>query len=83
MEEIILKNTFRNALMGPFAQMGNFNPNQVKTYQLKWVDEASKTRIPLAQVGVSTVNVTQKVISHRKIKSSTLKSAMKSHAKEA
>ena len=54
-EEVILKNTFGNAQMGPVAQYGALGSLQMRqmlenrTFTLKWTDEASSNKIPLAR----------------------------------
>lgn len=49
-EELILRNTFINAQTGPFPrpQPGNIVE---KDAAIKWVDEASRSKIPLGREG--------------------------------
>jgi hypothetical protein len=46
-EELILRNTFLNAQMGPLVDISNIDINKPKTNALVWRDE--KTKIPLTE----------------------------------
>lgn len=49
-EEMILRNTFINAQMGPIAQyLGPPGQALNRTFQIKWIDESSMNKIPLAK----------------------------------
>lgn len=48
-EELILRNTFLNAQMGPLVDISNIDINKPKPNTIGWRDE--KTKIPLTEEG--------------------------------
>jgi hypothetical protein len=83
MEEMILRNTYLNAQMGPIAQYGPLSHFTSAAYQKKdtltWTDQVSNGSAPLAfLLEVSTsATANSKITSHKRIKSSSLKSSLK------
>lgn len=74
-EEVILRNTFINAKMGPIVQfLGGPNANLVKQFVIRWPDEASQNRQPLM---LEIVEKPGAKSNHKTIRASQLKSNLK------
>lgn len=74
---MILRNTFINAQMGPIAQyLGPPGQAINRTFQIKWIDEASTNKIPLAKEGDQNVTAGT-LTNHRKVKAQQVKSSIK------
>jgi hypothetical protein len=76
-EEVILRNTFINAKMGPIVQfLGGPNASIPKTFQIRWPDENStpQNRQPLV---LEIVERPGSKANHKHIKASQLKSNLK------
>jgi len=74
-EEVILRNTFMNAKMGPIAHyLGGPGANHSKSFLIKWPDEQTHTKAPLVQEIQEKPGAKS---NHKLIKASQLKSNMK------
>ncbi len=72
-EELILRNTYLNAQMGPIVQYGGGGGQQQRA--IKWIDEGTNgTKGQLAKEGKTKAAI---VFNHRKVKSAQLKSSIK------
>lgn len=75
MEEMILRNTFMNAKMGPIAQyLGGPNANLTKSFAIKWPDEVQQNKAPIA---LEIIERPGARANHKVIKASQLKSNLK------
>jgi hypothetical protein len=74
-EEVILRNTFINAKMGPIVQfLGGPNAGVLKSFLIRWPDEAATNKQPLM------LEIQEKPgakSNHKVIKASQLKSNLK------
>ena len=79
-EELLLRNTFMNAQMGPIADFQDHTGTE-KTFRLIWVDHATNNRFSLAREDpdrdLANKTKVPKVTIHKRIKSAQLNPILK------
>ncbi len=76
-EEVILRNTFMNAKMGPIAHyLGGAFANQTKTFQIRWPDEHASQH-QRVQIHHEIIERPGSKSNHKTIKATQLKSNFK------
>jgi hypothetical protein len=69
-EEMILKNTFMNAKMGPIAHyLGGTYANQTKSFLIRWPDEGGQAKLAHEIIEKPGVKSNHKVVKATQLKS--------------